>query len=404
VRPRRPRRHADPFLNALRAAPAARTRPTGGAGGDVARARPPGAGDAPRGGAPAAPPEAPLAHPSEMVDAFRQQVARTALALREQHPEPADAGGRAARAHAERMLAKIAVDLDMVVRQPPPAAREALAVAGDPECELPALLRVIERDPAVTRGLMRHASSVMFAHAGPPASLDDAVRRLGARGVQVAVLAGMAEGLLHDSGPYLQDAELVWAHMVRVGPLARGLARGFDVPSHEAFLLGLLHDVGKLVLFDLLSRCAATCGARSRCPSASPPTRCATCTSRSAGWPCCAGAWTRAPRGPWPTTTAATRRSSRGGGASCSTWPSGSTRPRAPPAGGRGAVGGGGAPHRAGGADRRGDRAPVVDGAGVGRAASATRRCAPSGARRRVRAVGCAPSGARRSRRGAPTV
>jgi HD superfamily phosphohydrolase YqeK len=63
----------------------------------------------------------------------------------------------------------------------------------------------------------------------------------------------MAEGLLHDSGPYLQDAELVWAHMVRVGPLARGLARGFDVPSHEAFLLGLLHDVGKLVLFDLLS-------------------------------------------------------------------------------------------------------------------------------------------------------
>jgi HD-like signal output (HDOD) protein len=256
------------FLNALRGRPTdgdADASDEDGGGADVARASraaPADAAAARRAAAPPArdtatfpalPPEAPLAHPSEMVDVFRQQVARTALALREQHPEPADAGARAARAHAERMLAKIAVDLDMVVRQPPPAAREALAVAGDPECELPALLRVIERDPAVTRGLMRHASSVMFAHAGPPASLDDAVRRLGARGVQVAVLAGMAEGLLHDSGPYLQDAELVWAHMVRVGPLARGLARGFDVPSHEAFLLGLLHDVGKLVLFDLLS-------------------------------------------------------------------------------------------------------------------------------------------------------
>jgi hypothetical protein len=271
-------------------------------------------------------PELPLPHPSAMADAWRQRLARATIALRERHPVEGGPAERAARVHAERLLVKIAVDLDMVVRQPPPAAQEALAVAGDPQCELPALLRVIERDPAVTRGLMRHASSVMFAHAGPPASLDDAVRRLGARGVQVAVLAGMAEGLLHDSGPYLQDAELVWAHMVRVGPLARGLARGFDVPSHEAFLLGLLHDVGKLVLFDLLSACAATCGARSRCPSASPPTRCATCTSRSAGWPCCAGAWTRAPRGPWPTTTAATRRSSRGGGASCSMWPSGSTR------------------------------------------------------------------------------
>ena len=68
-----------------------------------------------------------------------------------------------------------------------------------------------------------------------------------------SVLAGMAEALLHGSGPYLQDAEAAWAHMVRVGPLARGLARGFGVPPHEAFLLGLLHDVGKLVLFDLLS-------------------------------------------------------------------------------------------------------------------------------------------------------
>jgi HD-like signal output (HDOD) protein len=188
-----------------------------------------------------------------MVDEWRQQVARTVLALREQHPAPADAGGRTARVHAERLLVRIAVDLDMVVRQPPPAAQEALAVAGDPDCDLPALLRVVERDPAVTRGLMRHASSVMFAGSAPPASLDDAVRRLGARGVQVAVLAGMAEALLHGSGPYLQAAEAVWVHMVRVGPLARALAPGFGVPPDEAFLLGLLHDVGKLVLFDLLA-------------------------------------------------------------------------------------------------------------------------------------------------------
>jgi HD-like signal output (HDOD) protein len=41
--------------------------------------------------------------------------------------------------------------------------------------------------------------------------------------------------------------------MVRVGPLTRALAGAFDVPPDEAFLLGLLHDVGKLVLFDLLA-------------------------------------------------------------------------------------------------------------------------------------------------------
>jgi HD-like signal output (HDOD) protein len=244
------------FLNALRGRPTDGGADAGGAGGGAGA----GAGGTHAAGADAgAPraagsaPEPPLPHPSLMVDEWRQQVARTVLALREQHPAPADAGGRTARVHAERLLVRIAVDLDMVVRQPPPAAQEALAVAGDPDCDLPALLRVVERDPAVTRGLMRHASSVMFAGSAPPASLDDAVRRLGARGVQVAVLAGMAEALLHGSGPYLQAAEAVWVHMVRVGPLARALAPGFGVPPDEAFLLGLLHDVGKLVLFDLLA-------------------------------------------------------------------------------------------------------------------------------------------------------
>jgi HD-like signal output (HDOD) protein len=242
---------------------ALRRRPTaGGAAARAARGEAAGAAaseeasEAARGAAPPAVTrsrEAPLPHPSFMIDAWRQEVARTAIALRERHPAPDDAGGRAARVHAETLLVRITADLDVVIRQPPPAAQEALAVAGDPRCELPALVRVVERDPAVARGLMRHASSVVVAASGPPASIDDAVRRLGAKGVQIAVLAGIAEALLRGSGSYLPDAEVVWAHMVRLGPLARALARGFDVPPHEAFLLGLLHDVGKLVLFDLFS-------------------------------------------------------------------------------------------------------------------------------------------------------
>jgi hypothetical protein len=112
---------------------------------------------------PPLPPEPALPHPSAMADVWRQQLARTTIALRERYPADADPHARAARSHAERLLVKVAVDLDMVVRQPAPAAQEALAVAGDPQCELAALVRVVERDPAVTRGLMRHASSVMFA-------------------------------------------------------------------------------------------------------------------------------------------------------------------------------------------------------------------------------------------------
>ncbi|HEX8903972.1 MAG TPA: HDOD domain-containing protein, partial [Longimicrobiaceae bacterium] len=193
------------------------------------------------------PAEVALPPAAEMLDAWRQEVARIALELRERYPLPDDQ-----RAGAERLLVRLAVDVEMVIRQPSAAAREAYAVASDPACEVPALLRVVERDPTLARALLRHASSAAVGLPTPPASVDDAVRRLGAKGVQIAMLAGMAESLLsRPAALYSPMAPHVWAHMVRTGPRARALARAFDVAPQEAFTIGLLHDVGKLVLFDL---------------------------------------------------------------------------------------------------------------------------------------------------------
>jgi HD-like signal output (HDOD) protein len=211
---------------------------------------------APEGTRPAPPPRAPIAPLRDepepelppvpaLIDAWRAEVARTTIGLRERYPM---------HDHAERLLVKLAVDLDLAIRLPPAAAQEALAVVADPSSDLAALVRVLERDPLLCRALLRHAGSALFASAGPPASVGDAVRRLGAQGVQAAVLAGMAECLMQRvTGPYVPLAQQVWGHLQRSGPRARALARAFGVPAQEAFTLGLLHDVGKLVLFDLLS-------------------------------------------------------------------------------------------------------------------------------------------------------
>jgi HD-like signal output (HDOD) protein len=191
-------------------------------------------------------PEVPLPPAAELAEEWRQEVARGCLDLRERHPS-------LEHGHGERLLVKIAVDLEFTVRQPSAAAQEAFCAAGDTSCELPALVRIIERDAALTRALLRTSGSAIYGGNSAPSSTDDAVRRLGAKGVQVAVLAGMAEGLLaRPAGAMSAIASQVWAHMVRTGPLARTLARAFDVPAHEAFVLGLLHDVGKLVLCDVV--------------------------------------------------------------------------------------------------------------------------------------------------------
>src|SRR5690348_5179120 len=72
---------------------------------------------------PAGVPEIQLPPAAEMLDAWRQEVARVAIELDGRH-RLLDAE----RGHAERLLVRLAVDLEFVIRQPSQAAQEAFAV------------------------------------------------------------------------------------------------------------------------------------------------------------------------------------------------------------------------------------------------------------------------------------
>jgi HD-like signal output (HDOD) protein len=158
------------------------------------------------------------------------------------------------RGDAERVLAVLGGEGRMGMRQPPAAAQDALRIARNPDCGLAELTRLIGRDPLLTQGLLRYAGSAFHATSASALSVDAAVHRLGAKGVQTVVLSTMVESLLGGPGPEHSPLMLlVWDHMVRTAPLARALASAFDVAAHDAFVAGLLHDVGKLVLLERLA-------------------------------------------------------------------------------------------------------------------------------------------------------
>lgn len=142
--------------------------------------------------------------------------------------------------------------MSLVVRQPPLAAQRALAVTRQRETSATEIVKLVERDPTLTQALLRHANSVCYMTAGKACvSLSDAVRRMGASGVESVVLRCMVEGLLcRPGGRYQAMVDQVWSHMVRTAPLGRSLAPLFGMHEDEAFSLALLHDVGKLVIFD----------------------------------------------------------------------------------------------------------------------------------------------------------
>jgi len=116
------------------------------------------------------------------------------------------------------------------------------------------LVQVVEEDPTLCQALLKYANSAYYATGGAAiVSLKQAAQRVGVTGIHNVVLTTMVDGLMCKPGGHYQEmVEQVRAHMVRTAPLARALARGFAIPPDEAFAVALLHDVGKMIVFDIV--------------------------------------------------------------------------------------------------------------------------------------------------------
>lgn len=151
-------------------------------------------------------------------------------------------------------------DSDELIRQLPASAREALAMCDDPNLPRSRLVAHLARDPSLMESMLRMANSSAFSAGREPVlGMEAALDRIGltqARGVLTACCASNLLSL--PGGQYNAMAAQVWSHMIRTGPIAQCLAPALSVNPDEAMTLALLHDVGKLIVFDRLSVLRAT--------------------------------------------------------------------------------------------------------------------------------------------------
>jgi len=145
---------------------------------------------------------------------------------------------------------------DSVIRQPPEAAQRALRVAGDPNTAVSTVTALFENDPMLAQGLLRQANSIYYRRDSVPCtSLHTGVQRIGMKGVQGVLMSSLVQQMLcRPGGAYDALVQKVWSHMQRTAPVARAIAPAFGVDPETAYSLALLHDVGKLVIFDHVSR------------------------------------------------------------------------------------------------------------------------------------------------------
>jgi len=138
------------------------------------------------------------------------------------------------------------------IRQAPAAAQRALARTKNPDIGLGQLVQVVEEDPTLGQALLRYANSAYYSTGSVVVSLRQAAQRVGSSGVHNVVLGVMLEGMLcRPGGEFQAMVDQVRSHLVRTAPIARVISRAFGVLPDEAFSLALLHDAGKLIVFDV---------------------------------------------------------------------------------------------------------------------------------------------------------
>jgi len=113
------------------------------------------------------------------------------------------------------------------------------------------LARIIKKDPALTHKILKTVNSAYYGLPNKPSTIEQAVTILGTSAIKnIAICASVHQvfrGLARQKGFNLKT---FWWHSLKCAYLAKCLAERLAYPSpDEAFVAGLLHDIGKLVIW-----------------------------------------------------------------------------------------------------------------------------------------------------------
>lgn len=144
----------------------------------------------------------------------------------------------------------------------PEIANRLLDLIKREDASIERVSELIANEPALAATVLRVANSATFGGLREVAQLDQAIARLGMRQV-----GHIVTGVVHRSNFETADPlrcptlRTLWDHAITVALASRRLAASAGGDSGEAFLAGLLHDIGKLVVLRSVDAIEALPGA-----------------------------------------------------------------------------------------------------------------------------------------------
>jgi putative nucleotidyltransferase with HDIG domain len=137
----------------------------------------------------------------------------------------------------------------------PSIAMRVIELAADPDVHIAQLTGIVMKDQILASRVLALANSARNAPSQAVTSLPQAMVRLGVSSVRNLVLAVSFSSKLCDERTYGPLGRRLMDHGLGTAYLGRLVAEAARVDVDEAFLCGLVHDIGKLIIYKAASDC-----------------------------------------------------------------------------------------------------------------------------------------------------
>lgn len=126
-------------------------------------------------------------------------------------------------------------------------ATQALDLLQDPNVTNKKIDELIRQDISLSQRVMRIANSPFYGGRMQTTTISDAILRLGLRQLRNILVVAATGELFSDADPIIQS---LWVHGLVTAMVSQTLADAFIlVQKEEAFIAGMLHDVGILIIY-----------------------------------------------------------------------------------------------------------------------------------------------------------
>lgn len=145
----------------------------------------------------------------------------------------------------QSVQSKISIDLRRIEELPtlPEVAAQMLRVVRDARSSAKDVEAIVIRDPVLSAKILRAANSAFYGFSQEIATVGHAIAVLGFNQILSLLLSISMFDLFRTRRLDLQG---FWRHSIATATGAKFLARHTQLPVEEAFMAGLLHDIGKL--------------------------------------------------------------------------------------------------------------------------------------------------------------